>query len=89
MIDKNFAKSSGPKFYGATKIGERGQIVIPTEARKDFQITPSTKLLVFGSLQGGGLMVIKAEFVTEFLSKATEMLRGLERAMKNDKDNSG
>ena len=89
MIDENFTNASGPKFYGATKIGERGQIVIPTEARKDFQITPSTKLLVFGNPHGGGLMVIKAEFVTEFLSKATEMLKGLEKAVKENQDNSG
>jgi len=84
MIDDNFSPMSGPKFYGATKIGERGQIVIPTEARKDFQITPSTKLLVFGNPPGGGLMVIKAEFITEFLSKATEMLKGIEKVVKDD-----
>jgi hypothetical protein len=33
-------------------------------------------------------MVIKAEFVTEFLSKATEMLKGLERAVKDNQENS-
>jgi bifunctional DNA-binding transcriptional regulator/antitoxin component of YhaV-PrlF toxin-antitoxin module len=88
IMAENLADVSGPKFYGATKIGARGQIVIPTEARKDFQITPATKLLVFGSPHGGGLMVIKAEFVTEFLSKATEMLKGLEKVVKTDEDNS-
>lgn len=66
-----------PKFYGATTIGERGQMVIPVEARKDFQITPASKLLVFGS--PGGLMVVKAEHITGFLAKATEMLRALEK----------
>ncbi len=86
MIDDNFIEAKGPKFYGSTTIGERGQMVIPVEARKDYQITPSTKLLVFGNPHGGGLMVIKAEFVTEFLAKATEMLRGLEEVVKADQD---
>jgi AbrB family looped-hinge helix DNA binding protein len=82
--DKNLG-IIGPKFYGATTIGERGQMVIPAEARKDFQITPSSKLLVFGSQQGGGLMMVKAEYMTEFLTKATEMLKGIENVIKADK----
>ena len=82
MVDENPARAAPPKFYGSTTIGERGQMVIPAEARRDFQITPSTKLLVFGSTQGGGMMVIKAEFVTDFLARATEVLKGLELAVK-------
>jgi AbrB family looped-hinge helix DNA binding protein len=79
----------GPKFYGSTTIGERGQIVIPAEARKDFQITPSSKLLFFGNQQGG-LMIMKAEQVTEFLAKASEMLKGIENIVNVDsKENSG
>jgi AbrB family looped-hinge helix DNA binding protein len=69
-----------PKFYGATTIGERGQMVIPVEARKDFQITPASKLLVFGS--PGGLMVVKAEHISGFLAKATEMLKALEKSSR-------
>ena len=88
MIDDNFMENAAPKFYGSTTIGERGQMVIPAEARRDFQITPSTKLLVFGSPHGGGLMVIKAEFVTSFLSKATEVLRGLEEVVKQESKDS-
>ena len=84
MIPDDSFESKAPKFYGSTTIGERGQMVIPAEARKDFQITPSTKLLVFGTPNGGGLMVVKAEFVTNFLSKAAEMLRGLEIMVREE-----
>jgi AbrB family looped-hinge helix DNA binding protein len=72
------------KFYGSTTIGERGQIVIPADARKDFEITPSTKLLFFGSHGGAGLMITKAEAITEFLSRATKMLSGIEEVLKRD-----
>ena len=34
-------------FYGSATLGERGQIVIPAEARKDCDIHSGDKLLVF------------------------------------------
>jgi len=34
-------------FYGSATLGERGQVVIPAEARKDCAIGPGDKLLVF------------------------------------------
>ncbi|HEX2950936.1 MAG TPA: AbrB/MazE/SpoVT family DNA-binding domain-containing protein [Armatimonadota bacterium] len=34
-------------FYGSATIGERGQIVIPADARKDCNIHSGDKLLVF------------------------------------------
>lgn len=86
MVKGNADEAAAPKFYGSTTIGERGQIVIPSEARKDLHITPSTKLLVFGSMHGEGLTIVKAESVTELLAKATEMLKGLESAVRSDPD---
>ena len=77
MTDNKFDEVWTPKFYGSTTIGERGQMVIPAEARKDFEITHSSKLLVFGS--PGGLMIVKADHITGFLAKASEMLRALEK----------
>jgi AbrB family looped-hinge helix DNA binding protein len=43
----------GKKFYGSITVSERGQIVIPAEARKDFNIKTGDKLLVFGDLEQG------------------------------------
>ena len=74
------------KFYGASTIGERGQIVIPAEARKDFDISPATKLLFFGSPGGIGLMITKAESVAEAVVKASKVLSGIEEALKTHKD---
>ncbi len=71
-----------PKFYGATTVGERGQVVIPAEARKEFGLTPATKLLVFGSPHGGGLILTKAEFVTDFLTRAMARLAHFEEMLK-------
>lgn len=82
MVAKHFMEEAAPKFYGATTIGERGQIVIPAEARKDFNITPATKLLVFGSQGHGGLMIVKAEDITEFIAVASKMLGGMEEVLR-------
>jgi len=41
------------KFYGSVTVSERGQIVIPIDARKDFGIETGDKLLVFGDQEKG------------------------------------
>ena len=66
-----------PVFYGSTTVGERGQVVIPAEARKDMDITPSTKLLVMGGPHKNLLILAKAEYVTTFMTKMTDMLNQL------------
>jgi AbrB family looped-hinge helix DNA binding protein len=71
-------KQGAPKFYGSTTVGERGQVVIPAEARRDFEMTPTTKLLVFGSRGHGGIMLTKAEDVSKLITMATGMLEKLE-----------
>lgn len=73
-----------PKFYGATVIGERGQVVIPAEARRDLGLEPSTKLLVFGSKDGGGIMITRAEDFTDFLTRAMNMITRFEQVLKKD-----
>jgi looped-hinge helix DNA binding domain, AbrB family len=50
------------RFYGAITVSDRGQIVIPAQARRDFGIEVGDKLLVFGDLRFG-LAFDKAENV--------------------------
>ncbi len=63
-----------PVFYGSTTVGERGQVVIPAEARRDMDITPSTKLLVMGGPHKNLLILAKADYVTTFMTKMADML---------------
>ena len=71
-----------PSFYGSVTVGERGQVVIPIEARREFDIVPGGKLLVFSAPGGKALMLIKAESVAEFLATATERLSQLEQVLR-------
>ena len=41
----------GKRFYGTVTVSERGQIVIPANARKDFGIHTGDKLLLVGDME--------------------------------------
>ena len=84
----HFMGDAVPTFYGATTIGERGQVVIPAEARKDLDLTPGTKVMVFGGPIGEGLLIVKADSVAEILAHATKMLSGVEEVLKSNTDDS-
>lgn len=63
-------------FYGSVTVGERGQIVIPSEARAELGYQPGDKLLVMRHPAHNGLMVFKFEAVQEFIK---EFSKGLEQ----------
>lgn len=73
----------GKRFYGSITVSERGQIVIPAEARRDFNIEVGDKLLVFGDLDEG-LGLVKASVLLE---KIPGLLSILKSAM--DSEDSG
>ncbi len=60
----------GKHIFGTVKVGEKGQIVIPKEARDLFHIVPGDVLLVLGD-ESQGIAIMKNEifqkFVAEFL----------------------
>lgn len=68
-------------FFGSATVGERGQIVIPSEARKQCNINPGDKMLVLGHPSGHGIWICKIDAmrdgVTAFLSHIEEMMRTL------------
>lgn len=46
-------------FMGAATVGERGQVVIPAEARERLDIKPGDKLLVFVHPSGWGVAFVR------------------------------
>ena len=63
----------GQHIFGTVKVGEKGQIVIPKEARRIFGIKPGDTLLVLGD-EAQGLAVVKADVMQEL---AVNNLKGL------------
>ena len=41
-----------PRFWGSATVGERGQVVIPADARQELDIKPGDKLLIFSGMHG-------------------------------------
>ena len=55
-------KISGEKYAWTATVGEKGQIVIPKQARELFDIKPGDTLLLLGDRQLGIAIPPKAEF---------------------------
>ena len=51
------------KYAGTAKVGEKGQIVIPKEAREVFGIRPGDTLLVLGDIERGLALVKNDAFI--------------------------
>jgi AbrB family looped-hinge helix DNA binding protein len=56
------------QIFGSVKVGERGQIVIPKDARDAFDINPGDILLVLGHGKRG-ITIMKADLVKEITLK--------------------
>lgn len=54
--------SKGKYLFGICKVGEKGQIVIPKEARKVFDIKPGDSLILLGD-DKKGLVLVKADVI--------------------------
>ena len=54
-----------PKLVASVTVGERGQIVIPSEARATLNIEPGSKLLVFMAPHNDALMITRPEAFEE------------------------
>ena len=61
-------KSKGRRVFGTAKVGDRGQIVIPKEARELFNIQPGDTLLILGE-EETGLIVSRPEVLSDLASK--------------------
>ncbi len=67
MVEK-----SPKNLCGITKVGEKGQIVIPKEFRTMFNINPGDSLVMLGDIKKG-IAILKAD---TFSSVADEIIKG-------------
>lgn len=57
-------KGNSKRVFGTAKVGDRGQIVIPKEARELFHIRPGDTLLILGE-ENKGLIVSRPELLRD------------------------
>jgi AbrB family looped-hinge helix DNA binding protein len=71
----------GKMFYGTVTVSQRGQIAIPAQARKDFEIKTGDKLLVFGDFERGlGLATFK--LMQKSMAATTDLFTEIDRTFK-------
>ena len=61
-------KSNARRVLGTAKVGDRGQIVIPKEARDMFGIRPGDTLLIWGETDAG-LIISRPEALNDLAEK--------------------
>ena len=61
-------KGRQQRVFGTAKVGDRGQIVIPKEAREFFGIEPGDTLLILGKTETG-LIVSKPDALNDLATK--------------------
>ena len=81
--------SLGDLFYGAVTMGERGQVVIPAEARKKHGLRRGDKLLVFRHPHVRGMVLARLDDVQalgEELQQWRDFVSGMAESVDPDSD---
>ena len=63
-------ENNGKYIFGVVKVGDKGQIVIPRDARKKYDIKPGDALLLLGDEKG--MALIKTQVFDSFVGQVME-----------------
>ena len=70
-------KGNNQRVFGTAKVGDRGQIVIPKEARELFGIQPGDTLLILGQAETG-LIVSRPEVLSNLANQILNTVKNEE-----------
>ena len=65
-------EKDGKYLFGVVKVGDKGQIVIPKDARKIYNVNPGDTLMLLGDQKG--MALLKTEFFPSIIAQAMEGL---------------
>lgn len=63
-------EKEGKYIFGVLKVSDKGQVVIPREARKVYDIKPGDALLLMGDKNG--MAMVKTEIFQDFVGQMVE-----------------
>ena len=77
-------EASRKQFYGTTTLGEKGQVVIPAEARMQMKLKSGDKLLVFG--MGDDMVSFsRIEQLEKFAAHLAHKLESIKKLIRKSK----
>ena len=76
-------RPKGYHIFGTAKVGEKGQIVIPKEARTLFRVEPGDTLLILGD-EKTGIIVTKPDVIRDAATQVFENLKKNEARENED-----
>ena len=65
-------EKEGKYIFGVVKVGDKGQVVIPKDARKVYDIKPGDSLMLLGDQRG--MALLKTEIFQAVIDQAMEGL---------------
>ena len=65
-------EKDGKYIFGVVKVGDKGQIVIPRDARTKYDLKPGDALIVLGDERG--MALLKTEIIQSAIDQAMEGL---------------
>ena len=65
-------ETDGKYIFGVVKVGDKGQVVIPKDARKIYGIKPGDTLMLLGDQKG--MALLKTEIFQNIIDQAMEGL---------------
>ena len=65
-------EKDGKYIFGVVKVGDKGQIVIPRDARKQYDIKPGAALLLLGD--NNGMALVKTQIFEDLVGQVMEGL---------------
>ena len=71
-------KGNGRHVFGTAKVGDRGQIVIPKEARELYGIEPGDTLLILGDKETG-LIITRPEVLSDLADQILNNVKSEEK----------
>ena len=72
------------KVYGTALVGERGQLVIPADLRKDLNIKAGERLMIFAKIDRKMISIMREKDFSDFLQKASKIISKLENKVSKE-----